>query len=241
MAKRVDRMLRKLSGGGAVKRPEYARRMQMTLAEWVQYYYKEIHFKKVRWMGHGLSKNVMDAWIIQEIMHEVQPDVVVELGCHRGGSSLYFAHLLDLIGKGELIAVDHNLSVFEVSHPRIIALEGDITTRAFAVKIEERCKGKKVLFDHDARHDKESVLDALRRYSHLVSPGSYFIVEDGIVDLFDKGFGPGWYDPGPLAAIEEFLQENGEFEADESREVYLLTDNPKGYLRRKMSAAPPLR
>jgi cephalosporin hydroxylase len=85
---------------------------------------------------------------------------------------------------------------------------------------------------HDASHAKEHVLNSLETYSSLVSIGSYFIVEDTIQDVFEPGDGLGGFGEGPLRAIEEFLEKNPPFVVDEERERYLLTYNPKGFLKR---------
>ena len=76
------------------------------------------------------------------------------------------------------------------------------------------------------------MLADLEAYAPLVTQGSYLIVEDGIIDLFDPGDSIGTVDEGPLAAVEEFLLRHSEFVVDAERERYLLTYNPKGFLRR---------
>lgn len=70
------------------------------------------------------------------------------------------------------------------------------------------------------------VLEDLRNYGPLVAPGSYLIVEDGVTDFLGGV-------PGPVTAIAHFLQESPEFEVDESRERFLFTYNPRGFLRRR--------
>jgi len=62
--------------------------------------------------------------------------------------------------------------------------------------------------------------------------GSYFIVEDGIVDLFEPLEMMWERRDGPLMAVEEFIKLNPHFQIDLDREKYLLTYNPRGYLRR---------
>ena len=86
--------------------------------------------------------------------------------------------------------------------------------------------------DRHGDHRKESVLGNLWNYSEFVGVGSYFIVEDGVIDLFRPGDGIGDFFEGPLAALQEFLGENADFEVDQKRERYLLTYNPRGFLRR---------
>ena len=78
------------------------------------------------------------------------------------------------------------------------------------------------------------MLRDLRAYSGLVSVGSYFVVEDGIVDLFPPGssFHPQHLEAGPLDAIDAFIAEDSRFEVVGDWERYGLTWNPRGYLRR---------
>jgi cephalosporin hydroxylase len=40
------------------------------------------------------------------------------------------------------------------------------------------------------------------------------------------------FGPGPMEAVDDFLEEHPEFAVDTSREKYLMTFNPRGYLRR---------
>ena len=80
--------------------------------------------------------------------------------------------------------------------------------------------------DHSAAH----VSKELESYSPFVSPGSYMLVQDGVIDVLDR-----WRSarPGPLAAIIEFLRHHPEFEVDTERcERFLITHHPMGWLRR---------
>jgi cephalosporin hydroxylase len=65
-----------------------------------------------------------------------------------------------------------------------------------------------------------------------VSVGSYLIVEDGILDLFPPDDHFGWIEEGPYPAILDFLRDHPEFEIDEDGERYIMTYNPRGFLRR---------
>jgi cephalosporin hydroxylase len=177
-------------------------------------------------------KNPFDAWIYQEIIYEVKPDVIVEIGSAEGGSSLYFANLLDLLGKGQVVSIDIDRTNFNVRHDRIIVITGDCSSQEVAAKVSGLCQGKKTLVVHDGDHRKEAVLRDLGIYSKFVSVGSYLIVEDGVADLFKPWDGVGQSYEGPLKAVEEFLITNPEFVVDMERERYLLTYNPRGFLKR---------
>jgi cephalosporin hydroxylase len=211
------------------------------LIAWINYHQREmIGHQQCHWLGHRALKNPMDAWIYQEILYEVKPDIIIELGNKNGGSTLFLAGICELMGHGRVLAVDIDHSQFTASHPRIELLTGDCGTEAVVDAVKRKCTEQKVLVIHDADHTKEAVLRDLRNFSPLVGLGSYFIVEDSILGI--KGFGEG-YDKGvgaflipkvdtPLQAIEQFLKENHDFVVDESRERYILTYNYRGYLRR---------
>lgn len=209
----------------------YQDRYNQTLKEWLIYHHKNIVFNQVSWMGVRILKNPMDLWIYQEILYKIKPDVIVEIGSANGGSTMYLAHLCDIMNKGEIISIDINRDNYKVAHDRITNFTGDSLSPDIINEVEKICLNKTVLVIHDADHSEQSVYDNLLKYSHLVSIGSYFIVEDGIMDLFSSEEGIGGYS-GPLNATIRFLKENKNFIIDEECERYLLTYNPKGFLRR---------
>jgi len=73
----------------------------MRLNAWLHYHQDEIVFAQTTWMGVPAQKNPLDAWIYQEIIFAVKPDIILEIGSYAGGSTLYFAHLLDILGTGK--------------------------------------------------------------------------------------------------------------------------------------------
>ena len=232
----VARILETLSSNERpLRRQEYENAWKMSLRNWFLRHQKEIVFDKVTWMGRPVWKNVIDAWIYQEILYEVKPDVIVEIGSKFGGSTAYFADILTLLKNGFVISIDIDRSQYKLEHERVVALTGNSSSPEILEKVRELCDGKKAMVVQDGAHYKKQVLEDLVNYSRFVSPGSYFIVEDGIVDLFHEGDGLGFREPGPLAAVEEFLENNHDFEPDSDRERYLLTYNPKGFLKRKAS------
>ncbi|MEA2627346.1 MAG: hypothetical protein QOD06_3391 [Candidatus Binatota bacterium] len=183
-------------------------------------------------MGVPAFKNPLDAWILQEIVHEVRPGAIVEIGSAAGGSTLYLAHLLDLLGRGRVISVDLDRARFQARHPRIVEVTGDSGAPETRARVAALCEERPVMVVHDGDHRREPLLADLESYAPLVSVGSYLIVEDGVIDLFEAGDGIGTRDQGPLFAIEEFLGRHPEFVVDEDRERYLVTYNPRGYLKR---------
>jgi cephalosporin hydroxylase len=219
---------------GSVKDSAYASKYSMSVADWMIYHQQKVVFDKVRWMGIETQKNVLDCWLYQELLWNVRPDVLIEIGSYAGGSTMYFCHLFDLLRHGQVISIDINRSSYQAAHPRLTDITGDCSDPAIVAEVSNLCRGKRVMAIHDADHTREAVLRDLRLYADLISVGSYFIVEDGVVDLFDASAAPllGWDRPGPLAAIREFLEEDRRFVVDEDCERYLITYNPRGYLKR---------
>lgn len=204
----------------------------MTLKDWFLRHEREIVYKEPRWMCIRIVKNPLDTWIYQELIYSIQPDIILEIGSSYGGSTRYFANLLELIGKGTVISVDIDRSNYNVQHSRIHAITGDSSSPEVEREIFELCRGRKVMISHDSSHYKEKVLDDLRRHSPLVPVGRYFVVEDGIYDLFSPLEGVGGFADGPFDAITEFLKENHDVEPDLSCERYAFTNHPMGFLKR---------
>jgi cephalosporin hydroxylase len=227
----LGRALRRLA---RPMRPDYRRRLSMTLRQWLLHHQRDTLFERCTWMGIPAQKNPLDAWIYQEILHEVRPEVVVEIGSAQGGSALFLAHMLDLIGDGgEVISIDIDRSRFRPSHPRLHVLTGDAASPAVVAEAAALARGRRTLVIQDGDHKADGVLRDLRAYADFVSPGSYLIVEDGIIDLFRPGDAIADFHPGPLAAIERFLLERPDFEVDAARERYILTASPRGFLKRR--------
>lgn len=186
---------------------------------------------RTSYFGVQTLKNPMDFWVYQEMIFELRPTVILEIGNRFGGSALALAHLLDLIGVGRVIAVDIDQSDIHPTaraHPRITFLEGDATALAPTVRSLVLPEDN-VLVIEDSSHTYENTLSTLNAYSSLVKPGGYFIVEDSICH-HGLDVGP---DPGPFEAIASFLAKNDDFSSDRERESFLISWNPTGFLKRK--------
>lgn len=182
------------------------------------------------YFGVKALQSPTDYWVYQEIVFETRPDVIIEIGNASGGSTLALAHLCDLLGRGRVIGIDlshRNVSERVKEHPRVTFIEGD-ACESFARVSPLISRDERVLVIEDSSHTYDNTLNILRVYSPLVKPGDYFIVEDGICH-HGLSLGPR---PGPYEAVEAFLKEDRDFKLDRDRESFLITWNPKGYLRR---------
>jgi cephalosporin hydroxylase len=193
---------------------------------------KTDNFGDVTWMGHPVWQNVLDLWTIQEAIVEVKPALLVECGTNRGGSAMFYSHLFDLLGEGRIISVDIQ-KMHDRSHPRATFLIGSSTAPEIVEQVRSAAAeaGGPVMVILDSDHSAGHVAGELEAYAPLVTPGSYMLVQDGVIDELptlraDR--------PGPLPAIRAFLQGHQEFELDTARtERFLITHHPMGWLRRR--------
>lgn len=204
------------------------------------YYHRKL-WLKARWMGIKILQNPCDIFSLQEIIYETKPDLIVETGTGEGGTSMFFAMMLDQISpRGRVVTIDIKPKVYEASKFRIfedkvVLIEGDsISQEVLEDVLKNISKGEKVMVTLDSLHTKEHVLKELRLYSKIVTVGQYLVVQDTILNshpvYYSNDFHPLGH--GPIEALEEFLKENSDFEVDHSREKFLLTFFPSGYLKR---------
>jgi len=202
-----------------------------------QIYFNSGVIQRSTWMGVKIGQNPCDLWAMQEIIYQIKPDVIIETGTWFGGSALYYAMLLDQLGNsGKVITVDIDTygdqAAFEFPafQRNAIFLQGDSVSPDIINKIEELIgRGQKVMVTLDSLHTKEHVLKELQLYSRFVSPGSYLVVQD--TNIHGHPVHPN-FPEGPMEALMEFLKGRDDFVIDSSREKFLLTFYPNGYLKR---------
>jgi cephalosporin hydroxylase len=193
------------------------------------------NFGNLTWMGHPVWQNVLDLWTIQETVVEVKPDLLIECGTNRDGSAMYYAQLFDLLGHGRVITIDVE-KMHDRSHPRVTFLLGSSTAPEIVeqVRAQARSVPGPVLVILDSDHSAAHVAREMDAYAPLVTPGSYMLVQDGLIDVLPI-MRP--WRPGPLPAIRAFLKAHPEFEVDRARdERFLITHHPMGWLRRRPAA-----
>jgi cephalosporin hydroxylase len=187
--------------------------------------------QRAAWFGVPTWKLPSDMWVYQEILVDTRPDLLIETGTQYGGSTRFYAAIMDLLGTGEIVTIDVDTSAVHPSvpeHPRITVIESSSTDPGVVEDVRRRAEGKRVMVILDSDHQRGHVAEELRLWADLVSPGHYLVVED---TALGTQYLPGW--GGSLAAVEEWLPGHPEFEVDRSREKFLVTVNPGGYLRRR--------
>jgi len=195
------------------------------------------------WLGRSIIQFPQDIIAIQEIIWKVKPDLIIETGIAHGGSLIFSASILELIGKGEVLGIDidireHHRKEIE-NHPmykRITMMEGSSIDYETINKVHEFSKGKEsVLLFLDSNHTHDHVLKELNAYSPLIKKGNYLVVFDTCIeDLPDNCFPDKPWSKGnnPKTAVWEFLKNNDRFEIDNKIEnKILITVSPDGYLK----------
>jgi cephalosporin hydroxylase len=180
---------------------------------------------KSTFMGVRTYQNPLDAWVVQEVIVQTTPDVIVETGTAKGGSSLLWAMILREVNPdGRVITIDiadqreERAKQHAIAKERIDFLLGGSTDPKIVGEVRRRVAGKRVLVLLDSLHTKEHIADEIAAYAPLVTVGSYLIVQDTPF--------------GGVAAINEFLATNDQFVVDSSRERFVLTNSMRGYLKR---------
>jgi cephalosporin hydroxylase len=181
------------------------------------------------WFGYRTLKSPLDLWTYQEILVDTRPDLIIETGTHLGGSALYLASIMDLLGHGSVLTVDITAAKGLPVHPRIRYLVGSSVGDEIVSQMRAAAKGKRVMVLLDSDHSAAHVRQELATYADLVSVGCYLVVEDTNVNghPVKADFGP-----GPMEALVDFLAGRDDFVSDPDRERFLMTLNPRGFLRR---------
>lgn len=203
------------------------------------------------WLGLPIIQYPQDIVAMQELVWSLQPDLIIETGIARGGSAIFYSSLLELNAlcggpaDARVVAIDvdirpHNRHAIE-SHPlsrRLTMIQGSSIDEAIIGEVRRHAASRsRILVCLDSNHTHDHVLAELRAYAPLVTPGSYCVVFDTLIeDLPAAAIGNRPWDKGdnPLTALRAYMAEVDDFEIDAARHGKLqITVASHGYLRRK--------
>lgn len=200
------------------------------------------------WLGLPIIQMPADVMATQEVIWNSKPDIIVETGIARGGSMVFLASMMQLLGRGTVIGVDidiraHNRAAIE-AHPlahRIKMIEGGSTDPDTLEQVRDLIdEDAKVMVILDSNHSREHVLAELRAYASMVTKGQFLVVADTLLGRIRADQTPtkrsAVWEPGnePLAALNEYLSETDRFELDAAVNGKLVvSSSPGGYLRCK--------
>jgi len=202
------------------------------------------------WLGRPVIQLPEDMIRIQEVIYDIKPDVIVETGVAHGGSLIFYASLCAAIGKGRVIGIDieirpHNRAAIEEHRlsPMISLVEGSSVDADIVKSVKDQIGSTEtVLVLLDSNHLKDHVLAELEAYSPMVSPGSYIVACDGIMQevVGAPRTAEDWAWNNPIRAANEFVANHSEFEYVEPKWPFnegniteRVTYWPKAFLRKK--------
>lgn len=197
-----------------------------------------------QWMGRPIIQFPQDMIAMQEIVWETRPDLIIETGIAHGGSLIYYASLLELLGgDGQVLGIDvdirkHNRTEIE-KHPmskRICMVEGSSIDAGIGRQVSALAASRRqIMVVLDSNHTHDHVMQELALYSPLVSKGCYLVVFDTLLEdmpddlVTDRPWSKG---NNPKTAVHEFLRSNDRFVIDKRiQDKLLITVAPDGYLR----------
>jgi cephalosporin hydroxylase len=216
--------------GRIVRRIPVLKRAATELFENIYYDSSESTWQDMNWFGTSCLKFPTDLWMYQEIISSRKPDLIIETGTWHGGSALYIASLLDLIGHGRVVSIDIDARPGRPQHPRIVYLTGSSISPEVIGQLEPLLKDsarRMVILDSD--HRKSHVDEELRIYSQYVTRGQYLIVEDTAINGHPVA---ARFGPGPFESVALFLRGRDDFAVDKTKERFMLSANHNGYLLR---------
>jgi cephalosporin hydroxylase len=199
------------------------------------YYTADHSWHDNTFLGYPILQHPIDLQIYQEILFKTKPTHVVQTGIADGGSLLFFASILDLLGApvdSKVFGIDIRISgkARSLNHPRIRMIEGNSVSDSVLVKLRSMIGERTSLVSLDSDHRKDHVLSELAVYRQFVAPGSYLVAEDTNINGHPVNISFG---PGPKEAVKEFLKKEPSFIRDDSVwRRHMLSHHAGGWLRR---------
>jgi cephalosporin hydroxylase len=197
-----------------------------------------------KWLGRPIIQYPQDMIAMQELIWDIKPDLIVETGIAHGGSLIFYASILELIGgPGKVLGIDidirpQNRAAIEAHamFKRIQMIQGSAVDDQVAAQVRQVAQAHKtIMVVLDSYHSHDHVRQELELYAGLVTKGSYLVVfdtavEDAPPELFsNRPWGKG---NNPKTAVWDFLKTNQRFVIDrEVENKLLLTVAPDGYLK----------
>ncbi len=199
-----------------------------TYREWFLFH-NVMHRHYTHYLGYKVLKSPFDWIVMQDVIFDTKPEVIIEIGSWEGGMALWMAHYLENMGSdAHVICVDNFDRPQKALHPRIHWVHGEATAPETVAKVAELVGDKRGMVIEDSEHKYHITKQLLELYYKFVAPDCYFLVEDTWVEFLQV---PPF--PGPLNAVKEFAAAHIEdFVIDRTREKYIITYNPMGYLLR---------
>ena len=201
------------------------------------------------WLGINIFQEPEIIVMLQDIIWQTRPDLIIETGIAKGGSLVLSASMLAMLDieepiRRQVLGIDIDIrddSRAGIEHHPLNKYIGLLQGSSIDPEIITIVGGvadsyNKIMVILDSDHSHHHVLAELKAYAPLVSRGCYCIVCDtGVEDLpaelcFGRPWGKG---NSPKSAIHEYLTDNIGFVIDTDIERKLgVVSNPDGWLKR---------
>ncbi len=185
------------------------------------------------WLGRPIIQYPQDMVVMQELIWQIKPDLIIETGIAHGGSLVLSASMLTMLdyceavenrqlidplnSKRRVLGLDidiraHNRAAIE-AHPMahlIDMIEGSSIDPEIIKQVYGKAAGfNRILVCLDSNHTHEHVLAELEAYAPLTSKHSYCCVFDTIIeDLPDDMYPdrPWGQADNPKTAVWQYLK-----------------------------------
>lgn len=216
---------------------------QVLSSLWARSGWSQRTYHEITWLGVPIWQLPQDMVMMQELIWKLRPDVILETGLALGGSAIFYASLLEVIGHGHVISVELNVQkpvrATVAAHPlgkRTTQLQGSSIDDDVIARVKGMIEPEaRVLVVLDSNHTRAHVRQELEKYAAFVGADGYVVVFDGNMEtLADAADGkPEWIEDNPAAATRDFLADHPEFEIDPHYNRLGATYCPGGFLRRR--------
>lgn len=211
--------------------------------------------------GVFIQKLPTDMWCYQQVIHDLRPQYIIDLGSSQGGSAVWFASMLKLFEiPGKVITVDLSLDqAYWLSKRRAedaakrlkvqdridwnYVVDGS-KNEDVKKKVARLCSSAACMVVSDSDHDYEHTYFEMEWYAKHVGVGQYLVVED--TNIYGWS---GWLninDPnidglrkGPMEAANDFeFSHKADFvRTDWCTKHYGLSQTPNGWFFRQAKQA----
>lgn len=215
-------------------------------------------FQYMSYLGVYIQQDPADGFVIQQMLWQEKPDLVIEIGTNTGGGAVFYYSIMSMYNKhAKVVTLDvkpccenwnkrnnHRCEgcITGEKHPlwtesgNIHFIQGRVTDAETRAKVEPYVQAaKKVIVIEDASHRYPDTLQNIEAVHQWVSVGTYMLVQDTKMDRFVAALKKkhGRYKFGPMRAVDEFVAKHKNFVVDRKYEYLLYSQHHRGFLKKK--------
>lgn len=207
---------------------------KLTLKDFWEFYVSgsEAPHYKIPYKGRLMTKLPCDMFIYPDIIYQLKPEIIVEIGTQRGISAIYFADLIKN-NRGKVLTIDINSPddkiLNEFKDNNITFINGNINDSLTIKQITDFCKGRKCLVIDDGSHNQDDVYFAFKSLNHLIPNKGLYIIEDGMTNIIIE---PKNKDFQPNIGINRILKDYTNFKQFRNYDIFIFSTIFKGIIQK---------